>query len=407
MIPAKIVRLTLHLALPFILLGTALAQTSSAAPAQDPRITGLLASLQKAKTPTSAAISPDGQYVAWTLAGRGGAQLHLTGLAPAGTAQDGAWDRILSPDTIADTTNSKPGLCVAGWPIWSPDGKQLAFLSNCDQKGNTWEATEQYQVFTWTTATNSVRQLTHIHGEITSPTWSPDGRSIAFLFVENATRSAGATSAMKPWSGVIGEDGIEVQHVAAVGAVDGVFFYLTPPNLHVYEFGWSPDSRRIAFVAANPPGENNWWVAKLYTRDVNPPWLATGQPCPNHGECLHLKSIFDPVTVTGPLHGLQIAVPRFSPDGKQIAFIGGLMSDQGSTGGDIWSSPPPMASPKTSPPIAPALLPSSAGSTTPLSASPSTSVAAPASSSTTSTPAWTTPARPSPFPSPSAPVVSP
>ncbi len=39
------------------------------------------------------------------------------------------------------------------------------------------------------------------------------------------------------------------------------------------------------------------------------------------------------------MHGLQIAVPRFSPDGKQIAFIGGLMSDQGSTGGDVWVVP--------------------------------------------------------------------
>jgi dipeptidyl aminopeptidase/acylaminoacyl peptidase len=33
---------------------------------------------------------------------------------------------------------------------------------------------------------------------------------------------------------------------------------------------------------------------------------------------------------------LQIAVPRWSPDRKAIAFIGGLMSDQGSTGGDVW-----------------------------------------------------------------------
>jgi dipeptidyl aminopeptidase/acylaminoacyl peptidase len=40
--------------------------------------------------------------------------------------------------------------------------------------------------------------------------------------------------------------------------------------------------------------------------------------------------------VGGALHGLQIAVPRWSPDGQAIAFIGGLMSDQGSTGGDVW-----------------------------------------------------------------------
>ena len=48
------------------------------------------------------------------------------------------------------------------------------------------------------------------------------------------------------------------------------------------------------------------------------------------------KAILAPAEVAGPLHGLQIAVPRWSPDGKQIAFIGGLMSDQGVTGGDVW-----------------------------------------------------------------------
>jgi dipeptidyl aminopeptidase/acylaminoacyl peptidase len=48
------------------------------------------------------------------------------------------------------------------------------------------------------------------------------------------------------------------------------------------------------------------------------------------------QAILAPAEVAGPLHGLQIAVPRWSPDGKVIAFIGGLMSDQGSTGGDVW-----------------------------------------------------------------------
>ena len=349
MILAKTARITLHLGLTFVLLGTAaLAQTSADAPAQDPRITSLLASLQKTRTPTSAAISPDGHYVAWTLAGRGGAQLHLTGLAPAGAAQDGAWDRVLSPDTIADTTNSKPGLCVAGWPVWSPDGKQLAFLSNCDQKGSSWEATEQYQIFTWTTATNAVRQLTHVHGEITSPAWSPDGRSIAFLFVENATRSAGATSAMKPWAGVIGEDGMEIQRVYGVDVSSGLGAWISADTkLHIYEFSWSPDSNQIIYVAATPPGENNWWVARLFVQHVGTINCIGDSPCaglwlPNGIP----KVIVDTQKISGPLHGLQIAVPRFSPDGKQIAFIGGLMSDQGSTGGDIYLIPATGGEPK-------------------------------------------------------------
>ena len=37
--------------------------------------------------------------------------------------------------------------------------------------------------------------------------------------------------------------------------------------------------------------------------------------------------------------GMQIAVPRWSPDGKTIAFIGGLMSDEGSVGGDVYAIP--------------------------------------------------------------------
>ncbi|MEI9967603.1 MAG: hypothetical protein WDM87_02870 [Terracidiphilus sp.] len=45
--------------------------------------------------------------------------------------------------------------------------------------------------------------------------------------------------------------------------------FVTPPNLHVFEFDWSPDSKSLAYVAADPPGENNWWVAKLYIQDLS------------------------------------------------------------------------------------------------------------------------------------------
>ena len=311
----------------------------------DPRLASLLDSLDRVRTPTSAAISPDGNTVAWAFNGEHGSELHLTRIAPAGSAPD----RVLSPDTIGDATRSKPGACTASHPAWSPDGLQLAFLSNCsDSSGNAsgqnpssgkLQPSAQQNLFVWTQAPNAIKQVSHLHGEVSSLQWSPDGRSIAFLYVENATRRAGATDAMKPWSGVIGEDNVEVQRVAAVGASGGEFWFLTPPTLHAYEFDWAPDSLRIAFVATDPPGENNWWVAKLYTRNVDPPWVATGQPCPSNGDCLQLRSILDPTAAPGPLHGLQIAVPRFSPDGKQIAFIGGLMSDQGSTGGDIYLIP--------------------------------------------------------------------
>ena len=61
-----------------------------------------------------------------------------------------------------------------------------------------------------------------------------------------------------------------------------------------------------------------------------------GASCTPRPSTANPSPILAPAEVSGPLHGLQIAVPRWSPDGKTIAFIGGLMSDQGSTGGDVW-----------------------------------------------------------------------
>ena len=75
---------------------------------------------------------------------------------------------------------------------------------------------------------------------------------------------------MKPPAGVIGVEGLEIQRVATVETACGEFQLLTPDKLHVYEFDWAPDSRQLAYVAAPPPGENNWWVAQLYTAPATP-----------------------------------------------------------------------------------------------------------------------------------------
>jgi Tol biopolymer transport system component len=151
-----------------------------------------------AAQPGGVALSPDGTTVAWTLGSHDASTLHLSNVA------DPSKTHILA---VEGTTN-----CSNASPIWSPDGNTLAFLSTCT--GNKAKHTQE-QIFLWSKATSKVRQLSHLTGNIEQPAWSPNGKSIAFLFVENATRSAGALDAMKPWSGVIGEDGVEIQQVWA------------------------------------------------------------------------------------------------------------------------------------------------------------------------------------------------
>ncbi len=258
--------------------------------------------------PGGVALSPDGTTVAWVLRGHDG--IHLT--------------EVSNPVNDKLITIEGASHCSVNDPIWSPDGTALAFLSDCTGDKSK---PDQDQIFLWSKASGEVKQLTHLTGEMQQPAWSPDGKSIALLFVENATRRAGALDAMPPWNGVIGEDGVEIQRVYAVDATSGVGGFITPARLHIYEFDLTAPSAsiptgKIAFVAATPPGENNWWVAKLYEA----PYVRDAQP----------NVVFDPNTTRSALHGLQIAVPRYSPDGTKIALIGGLMSDQGSTGGDIW-----------------------------------------------------------------------
>jgi dipeptidyl aminopeptidase/acylaminoacyl peptidase len=275
----------------------------------DPRIGTMLDSLATTKIPAFAAISPDGATVAWSLRTDQQSQIHLSPVA------DSAKEKTIG-------TGSGVTDCTSKDPEWSPNGESLAFISNCIQNS---DKPGQSQIFFWSKKTGQSKPITHLTGDINSLTWSPDGKSLGFLFVEDATRTAGALDAMKPWSGIVGEDGIEIQRVAIVDIATGSFSQATPSTLHIYEFNWSPDSKHLVFVGANPPGENNWWVAQLYTQDISPAALPT--------------SIVDTSKPSGPLHGLQIAVPRWSPDGTRIAFIGGLMSDQGSTGGDVYLIP--------------------------------------------------------------------
>ena len=247
------------------------------------------------------AISPDGTHVAWAEA-----------LADdLGEPTGNAAIYVLK----LDSPNAKPMRLFAvrdraadeGNIAWAPDSKHLAFLSDADKS-------DQSQLYVADLAGNT-KQLTTLTGFLSDPSWSPDGQSLAFLFTQDAPRAAGPLMAMTPETGVI-DSKIYEQRLAVVDAAGGKVRQISPADMYIYEYDWAPDGKSFAATAAHGAGDANWYVAQLYTLS------ASG------GE---MKSIHKP--------SLQIAGPRWSPDGKNIAFIAGLMSDEGSVGGDIFVVP--------------------------------------------------------------------
>ncbi|MBN8923882.1 MAG: peptidase S9 [Rhodanobacter sp. 68-29] len=303
-----------HLPLCLVLAAALLAPAAFAAPAADTapatHVAQLLARLDKVKRIGAVAISPDGARLAWVLEGKPSA----IELADA----DGSHAHALD-------LGAKLADCGKRDLAWAPDSHGLAFIADCGKDLTSTQAMHNGVYLADVAGKAAPRELGKLAGYARALAWTRDGKSLGFLYVPGATRRASATAAGKAQVGVIGEDDVELQHVASLDVANGAVRTLTPDALYAYEFDWSPDGSRIAYTAAPPPGDGNWWVAKLYVQEASP----GAAP----------RALVDPATVQGSLHGMQMALPRWSPDGARIAFIGGLMSDQGATGGDLYDVP--------------------------------------------------------------------
>jgi len=146
-----------------------------------------------------------------------------------------------------------------GHPTWSPDGKSIAFSRSPGQ------------IYVMNTDGSGARRLTKSLAEEADPAWSPDGKWIVF------TRRTPGSPVRELW----------LAHADGTGAHTITRFGQT-----IYGPSWSPDSKRIAFA-----GDLDGTTYDIYSVDVR--GKSRKRYTQSHSDAFE---------------------PAWSPDGQTIAF---------------------------------------------------------------------------------------
>ena len=169
-------------------------------------------------------------------------------LAFVSTSYEGRWHIFIAPfrdgeigtpaRITEDHDSGLPRYYYSVWdhylsPSWSPDGRELTFVSN---RGHVWGTGG-----IWRMAAGPAASAREIRDEETTwkarPDWSPDGRRVVY-------------------SSYLGRQWNQLWLVPAAG---GDPFQLTYGDFDATAPRWSPDATRIAFVS-NQDGNTSLWV---------------------------------------------------------------------------------------------------------------------------------------------------
>jgi dipeptidyl aminopeptidase/acylaminoacyl peptidase len=246
----------------------------------------------------STSISPDGKHILFT---RGWV--------------DKINDRTRSNLWISDIMGSRVRELTHGnWrdssPIWSPDGKKIAFLSDRD-------GTNQIHIMWFDT--REVAQLTHVAQSPSGLRWSPDGKMLVFtIFHRDSDPILSVKLPKRPRGAKWADPAIIIDRLSwrrdGRGPVPKGYSHIyildaklggTPKQITSGDYShsnpqWSRDGKKIYFSAIRKPdAEYQRGDSEIYTVDI---------------DTLKIAALTDR---KGPDRGALI-----SPDGRWIAYTG-------------------------------------------------------------------------------------
>jgi TolB protein len=194
-------------------------------------------------------------------------------------------------------------------PVWSPDGRQIAFVSRRDGKA----------LYVMNADGSGLRMVVRA-ARLTTPAWSPDGREIAFerngqVYVMNADGSGQRQLARRGSDPAWSPDGRTIAfiwrfHLYVMNADGSGHRVVTRVgNGRKASSGWSPDGRKLAFLATAEFADGG-----------------CGQFCFNlyvvNSDGSGLRNLTSKLAAGGQGPGGGKASDSvWSPDGRMIAFV--------------------------------------------------------------------------------------